>query len=180
MGSGQGGAPRMPSPLGEPSSDGLPGEFGEVRDLSLISTTGASISGNTPSPALLPSFGEVRDLSLISSSGVSNPGVPSSGAGDFGHVSDLSLISTPGTTTQTGTLEGLTEVRRDARAEDDDKGNTLQLDARGRGGEDADLPAVVEQADLPAVAARAAPARKPGSAMLGKPPPLVAPQIARR
>ena len=176
MGSGQGGAPRMPSPLGEPSSDGLPGEFGEVRDLSLISTTGASISGNTPSPALLPSFGEVRDLSLISSSGVSNPGVPSSGAGDFGHVSDLSLISTPGTTTQTGTLEGLTEVRRDARAEDDDKGNTLQLDARGRGGEDADLPAVVEQADLPAVAARAAPARKPGSAMLGKPPPLVAPQ----
>jgi molecular chaperone DnaK len=58
----------MPSPIGEPEPFGTdPG---------------------------VEQFGTVRDLSLVSSSGLeTNPGVPSSVDRGFGHVSDLSLIS---------------------------------------------------------------------------------------
>ncbi len=169
MASGAGG---MPSPVGEPEP----------------------FRPQAPSEP----FGAVRDLSLVSSSGVgTSPGVPSSDDGPFGHVSDLSLIST---NTETAARDALAGARQKALAGfDDDGGDTEAMvrnkDAHGnlRGRmpgppavEDADLPAVVEAADLPAVSKNRRPEpRRPGqigptqsgsSAMIGKPPPPVAPQ----
>lgn len=129
-------------------------------------------------------FGAVQDLSLVSTTGVSSPGVDSEDPG-FGHVSDLSLIANP--TANARPLAGPTEAAT--------KGRTVQLDPSANPAAPASRPrqpkdehdSLIDRADLPAVVARAKPARnKPGqvgmnpqgggSAMLGKPPPLVAPQ----
>jgi len=145
-------------------------------------------------------FGALADLSLVSTTGMPAGGTND---GEFGHVSDLSLISndaaSPG-------LEAVTQARTAALAGgdfDDEtdaynraaqapqapaKGRTVQLDpatnpAAGRVKDDHD--SLIDRADLPAVVAKAKPARKPGQvgmtpqgggAMLGKPPPLIAPQ----
>jgi molecular chaperone DnaK len=89
-------SPQMPSPIGEPESfaAAVPGKFGEVRDLSLISTTGLAAPPGAPPPG--GKFGEIRDLSLISTTGLAAPpGAPPPG-GKFGEVRDLSLISSTG------------------------------------------------------------------------------------
>ena len=174
----------MPSPIGEPEAfgDDVPGgHFGEVRDMSLISTSGM------PSPSA---------------------GRPASNVDlGFGHVSDdLSLISTSSATAQ---VDG--DLRKQALDHYDDeteanvmeggKGGTMNLDpvanpnARGlpplQGGTDdaADLPALAQPTDLPSVAGRPSgkrpEVRKPGQlgmsptgggTMAGKPPPKMAPQ----
>jgi molecular chaperone DnaK len=183
MGASTGG---MPSPIGEPEAfggDDIPGgHFGEVRDMSLIST-----SGMASPPVRLPSNVELG----------------------FGHVSDdLSLISTSSATAQ---VDGDLRRQAFANYEDETeanlieggsaKGATMSLDpvanpnARGvpalQGGLDdaADLPALAEPSDLPSVAGRPSgkrpEIRKPGqlgmspsggNTMAGKPPPKMAPQ----
>ena len=184
MMSGQGG---VPSPIGdEPPTPEMPaGQFGAVKDLSLLSSSGVSTSGVSQSGMQDPSgqFGQVRDLSLVSSSsGVSGQGNPSE-PGPFGKVSDLSLISP---STATPEMDAITAARKKAV-----EAGTFEDDTEVP--YHADLPAVVETADLPSVVAKG---KRPGegkrpavrkastagmtatgdSAMLGKPPPPVAPQ----
>lgn len=155
-------------------------------------------SGDMPSPLGEPEpFGAVKDLSLVSTSGIAtDPGIPSSDQEQFGHVSDLSLIST---NTETAAKDALASARQKALASFDDGGDTeamvrkdVQGNLRGRmpappAEGDADLPAVVQTADLPAVSSKnkRPEVRRPGqvgptqsgsSAMIGKPPPPVAPQ----
>ncbi|MBX3260852.1 MAG: Hsp70 family protein [Labilithrix sp.] len=142
-------------------------------------------------------FGALADLSLVSTTGVSTPGVDDGG---FGHVSDLSLISNQ---TATAAMEAITKARSEALEAgqfDDEteafargsaepgKGSTVQLDPASNPAAKPkdDHDSLLDRADLPAVVARAKPARKPGQvgmspqggapAMLGKPPPLIAPQ----
>ncbi len=166
----------MPSPIGEPSSllGNVPGgTFGEVRDLSLISTTGLAPAGHVPGQVPAGGrFGEVRDMSLISSTGVASPQIinaPGESADyGFGHVSDLSLISTSSATAE---AEGIGQARKDLleNFEDeteanlrDGKGGTMNLDpssnpgARGPASlqdqdDSVDLPALAEPTDLPSV-----------------------------
>jgi molecular chaperone DnaK len=196
--------PSFPSMTGA-SSGGMPSPLGDSKGF-------GSDSGSVPGGT----FGEVRDMSLISSSGVSSPSDPAriiSRPGSnvdlgFGHVSDdLSLISTSSATAQ---IDG--DIRKQALEgfEDeteanviDAKGGTMNLDpvanpnARAvpplQGGPDdaADLPALAQPTDLPSVAGRAgAGAKRPeirkpgqlgmgptgGGTMAGKPPPKMAPQ----
>jgi molecular chaperone DnaK len=143
-------------------------------------------------PSLEGQFGAVPDLSLVSTSGVSSSGV-SSPDGGFGHVSDLSLISNQ---TATAAMEAITQARSHAmesgQFEDetealrrDGKGRSMQLDQAPRSDKE-DHDSLIDRADLPAVVQKAKPARKPGqigmnpqgggASMLGKPPPLIAPQ----
>ncbi|MBX3206477.1 MAG: Hsp70 family protein, partial [Labilithrix sp.] len=147
-------------------------------------------------------FGALADLSLVSTTGVSAPGVGSDDGG-FGHVSDLSLISNQ---TATAAMEAITHARSQAleTGQFDDateafergggaaggesgKGRTVQLDPESNPAAKPkdDHDSLIDRADLPAVVARAKPARKAGqvgmnqgggAAMLGKPPPLIAPQ----
>ncbi len=182
----------MPSPIGEPepfNGNALPGgQFGAVRDLSLISTTGVA-----------PSSGASGAQSTTGELG-------------FGHVADLSLVSTSSPTAE---LDDMTAARQKLLAafEDDTEanvrdgtavlpgapgGNTLSLEAVARPGgrspaplqgsdDAADLPSVAQPSDLPSVVGgRKRPEiRKPGQpgmnaaggpSMIGKPPPLLAPQ----
>ncbi|MBX3208014.1 MAG: Hsp70 family protein [Labilithrix sp.] len=143
-------------------------------------------------------FGALADLSLVSTTGVSAPGVDDGG---FGHVSDLSLISNQ---TATAAMEAITKARSDALETgqfDDEteafardagaapgRGRTVELDATSNPAAKPkdEHDSLIDRADLPAVVARAKPARKAGQvgmspqgggpAMLGKPPPLIAPQ----
>ena len=176
----------MPSPIGEPEAfrDDVPGG----------------------------QFGEVRDMSLISSSGVASASVGRPGSNvdlGFGHVSDdLSLVSTA-----TAHLENDARKQAFDNYEDETeanliegggKGATMNLDpvanpnARGvpalQGGHDdtADLPALAQPTDLPSVVGgvgrpggKRPEIRKPGQlgmtatgggTMAGKPPPKLAPQ----
>ncbi len=198
MNSGQGG---MPSPIGEPEpfAGGEPekDQFGAVRDLSLVSSSGVSTPGSPSEPG---PFGAVKDLSLVSSSGVSQPGAGSSAGSspEFGHVSDLSLISNQ---TATAAMDAIVQARQKAVDQgtfEDDTEATNKAPNKGQvpGGKPAalqqeddsvDLPAVVPTADLPAVARGGGKGqiRRPagpaltatgGPSMLGKPPPPVAPQ----
>lgn len=142
----------MPSPIGEPEPMAEP--FGQVRDLSLISSTGMS-SGPTNA---LPG---------------SNP--------EFGHVSDLSLISSSARAPSPS--EGFDELETKVGKRGPESAPGLRA-APASGASDADLPAVAQRADLPAVAKRpqiqkrkeAGGTAQGGPAMLGKPPPAVAPQ----
>jgi len=183
-------SPQMPSPIGEPDA------------------FGSNVAGK---------FGEIRDLSLISTTGVASPETQISGGGSdsadfgFGHVSDLSLISTSGATAE---AEGLSQARKDLLENFEDeteanvldagphtdprKGGTMNLDPAANPGarapaslqgndDSADLPALAQPTDLPSVAGgRKRPEiRKPGqlgmqpgggASMAGKPPPKMAPQ----
>ena len=192
--------PSFPSMTGA-SSGGMPSPLGDSRGF------GEEAPGALPGGT----FGEVRDMSLISSSGVSSPAPIISRPGSnvdlgFGHVSDdLSLISTSSATAQ---IDG--DLRKQALQGFDDeteanvvdaKGGTMNLDpvanpnARAvpplQGGTDdaADLPALAQPTDLPSVAGRPGAKRpeirKPGQlgmgptgggTMAGKPPPKLAPQ----
>jgi molecular chaperone DnaK len=163
----------LPSPVGEPEpmEPDLPGGgFGEVRDLSLIST-----SARAPVTAPMKGFGEVRDQSIIATPEMQpRAGKLPAASSDFGHVSDLSLIS-PGTGEG---MDAVTQARKQALEQgsfDDDDTAAMM---RGKDpAADADLPAVVHTADLPATKSKPMPARKPQSSMVGKaPPPLIAPQ----
>lgn len=174
-------------PASERSFGGWPvissgGPEQHVEPLSLPSTTrasapsfptssGAADRGAPPSRTSAPMlpddgpFGALRDLSLISTSGMSAPptAVDPTSALDFGHVSDdLSLVSTPSATANVN----------------------AHADA------DADLAALAEPSDLPSLAGDRGRGRRPdprkpgqlgmtaggGAAMVGKPPPNVAPQ----
>ncbi|MDB5220480.1 MAG: Chaperone protein DnaK, partial [Myxococcaceae bacterium] len=194
--------PSFPSMTGT-SSGGMPSPIGEPEAF------GDDVPGGQ--------FGAVRDMSLISSSGLSSPGGGRPGSNvdlGFGHVSDdLSLVST---STATAHLEA--DVRKQAFESYEDeteanvmdgggKGGTMNLDpvanpnapnARGvpalQGGQDdaADLPALAQPSDLPSVVGGAGrpggkrpEIRKPGQlgmsasgggTMAGKPPPKLAPQ----
>jgi molecular chaperone DnaK len=148
----------MPSPTGEP----LPGQFGEVRDLSLVSSSGVNTA----------------------------PGDQARTAPGFGHVSDLSLISTSTSTETSDAITEARKQALDAGTFDD--GDDTEALHRGAPAkpiapqpiEDADLPTAVPQAELPAaVRGKAAAAKRApgmgatgGSQMLGKPPPAAAPQ----
>jgi molecular chaperone DnaK len=172
-------SPQMPSPIGEPES--------------LVS----SVPGGH--------FGEVRDMSLISTTGMASPKI-STGSADFGfgHVSDLSLISTSGATAEaegvTQARQNLLDNFDDETEANliDRKGGTMNLDPAGNPGarapaalqgqdDSADLPALAEPTDLPSVAGKGKrpEIRKPGqlgmgasggASMAGKPPPKMAPQ----
>ncbi|MBS2019408.1 MAG: Hsp70 family protein [Deltaproteobacteria bacterium] len=203
-----GGGTAMPSPLG----DG-PFGTGSQPDAETSPRTAMpnldSGRGDLPSGG---AFGEIREMSLVSTSGVSTsgvsgsavtqgaPGLPSSDQ-PFGHLPDLSLVSTSSATAE---LDDVTEARQKMQAELEGetavkKGGTVNLDPAANPGargpapiappidEGADLPAVAERADLPAVRGGkpSGPSRKPvspgmsasgGSSMVGKPPPIVAPQ----
>jgi molecular chaperone DnaK len=182
-------SPGMPSPIGEPDGFGVPdGQFGAVRDLSLISTTGIAIAA-------------------VSSAASGKPGAASGELG-FGHVADLSLVSS---TSATAGLDGVAEARQKMLEDLEEQtqanvfepqGGGLSLEARGGPGgrgpappqgagseeDGADLPSVAAPTDLPSVVggrAKRPEIRKPGqpgmtatggASMLGKPPPLLAPQ----
>jgi molecular chaperone DnaK len=158
---------RAPSPIGEPEP----------------------FVARGPSENELPGgqFGQVRDLSLISSTGMSSP---AQAKAEFGHVSDLSLISS---SEETSAIEGITEARRKALDAFEDDTEALVRKAEKEppptalspaADEGADLPALAQKADLPPMRPKAPsivkkqPAMGPGGgpAMLGKPPPPVAPQ----
>lgn len=180
-----GGGPRMPSPIGEPEpfkaeakQEAVPGgQFGAVRDMSLISSSGISSPGATAGAKDAPSSPDV-----------------------FGHVSDLSLVSSAGAATDPGVAAARAKMADDL--EDETEANVFgkKPDAAkaaeaapaapmagfGEIDDGADLPAVVQTADLPSVVkGKGSPVRRPGqpgmspgggASMLGKPPPLVAPQ----
>ena len=146
----------VPSPTGEP----LPGQFGEVRDMSLISST-AMAPADAAKTA--PGFGHVSDLSLISSSNVTNA--------------------------NEAITEARKKAALDGTFDDSDDTEALHRASPAKPVapapiEEADLPTAVPQTDLPASLSRGknAPKRSPGmsptggSAMLGKPPPAAAPQ----
>lgn len=175
--------PGMPSPIGEPEP------FGED-----------SVPGGQ--------FGAVRDLSLISTTGTSSPGVGSDpGELGFGHVSDdLSLVSTSSATANLDTAKARKDLLDDYEDETEanvvegggGKGGTMSLDpvanpARGPApltslDDAADLPALAQPTDLPSVVSakgKRPEIRKPGqlgmsssggASMAGKPPPKMAPQ----
>jgi molecular chaperone DnaK len=176
--------PGMPSPIGEPEA------FAE---------------GNVPGGQ----FGAVRDLSLISTSGVSQPGVGSDpGELGFGHVSDLSLVSTSSATGQIDGVAEARQKLLDAYEDETEanlvegggKGGTMNLEPAANPGarvpplqpnpdDAADLPALAQPTDLPSVAGqhgkKRPEIRKPGqlgmssaggASMAGKPPPKMAPQ----
>jgi molecular chaperone DnaK (HSP70) len=176
----------MPSPIGEPEAfnDDIPGG----------------------------QFGAVRDMSLISSSGIGAPSEARPGSNvdlGFGHVSDdLSLVSTATAHfDQSARKQAFDNYEDETEAnliEGGGKGGTMNLDpvanpnARGvpalQGGHDdaADLPALAQPTDLPSVVggvgrpgAKRPEIRKPGQlgmtatgggTMAGKPPPKLAPQ----
>src|SRR5262249_17494909 len=130
------------------------GQFGAVKDLSLISSSGVSSGGQ---PISQPGdFGHIKDLSLISTSGVSSSGQSNVGSspGDFGHVSDLSLISS---NTATAAMDAITNGRKKALDEgqfDDEteaqKRKPVEIEEQTG---HTDLPAVAQpRADLPSVA----------------------------
>ena len=170
---------RMPSPIGEPepfASDDLPGgQFGAVGDISLVSSTGVA-----PSSAEL-GFGHVADLSLVSTS---------SATAELDDVTEArkKLLDE---------IEDETEanVRTDAATGiQPGLGNTLNLSAApapspfGTVDEGVDLPSVAQPTDLPSVVqpkGKRPEIRKPGQpgmtqgggpSMIGKPPPMMAPQ----
>ncbi|MBX3185641.1 MAG: Hsp70 family protein [Labilithrix sp.] len=174
----------LPSPIGEPepfaTDDSLPGQFGQVREVSLVSTSGVSTSG-------------------VSGSAITKGAGSPSSPDQFGHLPDLSIQST---SSQMSEVEGITEARQkmleayedETEARVDKAGLSLEPATSPRTpaalneiDDSVDLPAVAkEKADLPAVAARKRPEiRKPGQpaltssggpSMLGKPPPMTAPQ----
>ena len=175
-------SPQMPSPVGEPDS--------------FVS----SVPGGH--------FGEVRDMSLISTSGMASPKI-SGGSADFGfgHVSDLSLISTSSATAEAeGITQARQELldnfedETEANLVDQDarKGGTMNLDPAANPGarapsalqgqdDSVDLPALAQPTDLPSLVGKG---KRPeirkggqlgmgatgGASMAGKPPPKMAPQ----
>jgi molecular chaperone DnaK len=186
--------PEMPSPIGEPEAfadESVPGgQFGAVREPSLVSTSGVSTSG-------------------VSTSAITQGAGDLPASGDFGHLPDLSIGST---SSQVSEVEGITEARQkmlDAYEDETEanvnKGAAISLEPMARTSQlepstsprapaalnnlddAADLPAVArEKAELPSVVSKKRPEiRKPGQpaltatggpSMLGKPPPMVAPQ----
>ncbi len=184
----------MPSPIGEPErfeisarGDSVPdGQFGAVRDLSLISTTGMSTSSGSPSSAEL-GFGQLPDLSLVSTSSATS------------EVEDVTqararLLESIEDETERGTEVPVKGVPGGLGAElkKPVPNTTLNLAARSPSpllgnDETADLPSVAQPTDLPSlVGGRKRPEiRKPGQpgmnaaggpSMIGKPPPMLAPQ----
>jgi molecular chaperone DnaK len=191
--------PSFPSMAGT-SSGGMPSPIGEPEAF------GDDVPGGQ--------FGEVRDMSLISSSGMASPSVGRPGSNvdlGFGHVSDdLSLVSTSSATAhfendaRKQAFENYEDETEANVMEGGGKGGTMNLDpvanpnARGvpalQGGHDdaADLPALAQPTDLPSVVggfgrpgAKRPEIRKPGQlgmtatgggTMAGKPPPKMAPQ----
>jgi molecular chaperone DnaK len=174
----------MPSPIGEPepfADDGVPGgQFGAVRDLSLISTTGMSSPDPSTDPGVI-GFGHVSDdLSLVSS-------VSSSATAELegGAMARQNLLDSYEDETEANILEG-------------GKAGAMSLDRVGgpghapaplTGGDDAaDLPSLAQPSDLPSVVGargKRPEIRKPGqlgmsagggATMAGKPPPKLAPQ----
>jgi molecular chaperone DnaK len=174
-------APGMPSPIGEPEAfgDHVPGgQFGEVRDLSLVSTSGVSQPGSDPGEL---GFGHVSDLSLVSSS---------SATGQLEGV----------TAARQKLLEELEDETEANVVEGGARGGTMNLEPANNPGarvpslqqnpdDAADLPALAQPSDLPSVAGqhgkKRPEIRKPGqlgmssgggATMAGKPPPKLAPQ----
>ena len=180
--------PREPEPM-RPLT-GNADSFGAIDEPpSLVSTSTASAAApgmKVPSPVGGDTFGAVQDLSLVSSSGVSSSAVSptSSDENPFGHVADLSLISTTGTATAA--------VPHPPTG----PGHTVQLDPKANPAAAKPAPRTAPsvmprdsagRADLPSVAPKAKPARHQAAAqvgmrpdgtpsMMGKAPPLVAPQ----
>jgi molecular chaperone DnaK len=174
---------RMPSPIGEPepfAGEDLPGgQFGAVGDISLVSSTGVAPSGAEQSVEL--GFGHVADLSLVSTS---------SATAELDDVTEArkKLLDE---------IEDETEanVRTDAATGvQPGMGNTLNLSAApapspfGTVDDGIDLPSVAQPTDLPSVVqpkGKRPEIRKPGQpgmtqgggpSMIGKPPPMMAPQ----
>ena len=84
----------------------VPGTFGEVRDLSLISTTGVqSVRADREVRRGARPLAHLDDRGRIAETQIIGGGSDSADFG-FGHVSDLSLISTSGATAE---AEGLTQ-----------------------------------------------------------------------
>ncbi|HSO34005.1 MAG TPA: Hsp70 family protein, partial [Labilithrix sp.] len=175
---------RMPSPIGEPEAFGgneVPGgQFGALGDISLVSTTGMAPSSNEPSAEL--GFGHVADLSLVSTS---------SATAELDDVTEArqKLLEN---------IDDETEANVRGQPGAPAFGNTLSLDpvapggrspaALGAGDEGVDLPSVAQPTDLPSVVqpkGKRPEIRKPGQpgmtqgggpSMIGKPPPMMAPQ----
>ncbi len=176
----------MPSPLGDdpapwrqdaPRPGSMPdGPFGAVPDMSLVSSSGVSSPDD-------PGFGHVSDLSLISN--------------ETANAAMDAITQARSRALGSGELDDPTEARDrgapHAPMGNKERGNTIQLEpganpafgGRPRSPKD-DHDSLIDRADLPAVVARAKPARTPGqigmnpqggsAAMVGKPPPLIAPQ----
>lgn len=152
-------------------------------------------------------FGQVHDLSLVSSTGVSSSGVSNPGEVGFGHVSDLSLISNQTATAAMDAITNARNEALDSGAFDEQTeaivrkkggaGNTLDVPPAKNPGNPAaygqstprsqkdEHDSLIDRTDLPAVVQKAKPARKPGQvgmskdgspSMMGKAPPIVAPQ----
>ena len=182
--------PSFPSMTGT-STRGMPSPIGEPEPFRDDSTAGQ--------------FGAVRDLSLISSTGASTPGADSGSLG-FGHVADLSLISTSSATAQLDGVAEARQALLDNYEDETEAnlmegpGGTMNLDPAANPGarpptalkepdDTADLPSLAQPTDLPSVAGAQGKnrpqIRKPGQpaitaggmpSMLGKPPPKMAPQ----
>ena len=174
------------------------GVFGEVHDMSLVSNSGISTSGvstsavtqgapgtQNPLASTLPSsdqpFGHLPDLSLVSTSSAT---AQLDDVTEARHKMQAELDA---------------EVDEETAAAKRPGGNTVNLDPGANPGagprnpapitqldDAADLPSLAqEKADLPAVRGKPSGARKPvspgmsasgGSPMIGKPPPIMAPQ----
>ncbi|MDB4945483.1 MAG: Chaperone protein DnaK [Labilithrix sp.] len=181
---GTAGAGSMPSPVGEPEpfrGGSIPdGQFGQVKDLSLVS--GMSSSGVSRPGAEL-GFGQLADLSLIStSSATAELDDVTEARKKLSRELDDETEANPRAPVAAGVAAGATA----------EAPSGLQLEARAPGAaaddDGADLPSLADPSDLPSVAqprAKRPEIRKPGQpamtltggpSMVGKPPPMLAPQ----
>src|SRR5262249_21243683 len=129
-------------------------------------------------------FGAIRDMSLISSSGVSGQAPTQvSNPGEFGHVPDLSLISSNTATAAMDAITNARKKALDEGAFDDETEANVKApldenaDLPAVAKERADLPAVAQRKG-PQLRKQGQLGMGPGGGapMAGKPPPVMAPQ----